>query len=131
MINSIKGNTISEANVKKKLNELNKIKKVEIKGKRLIEIQKILLSLFDNFLKTIFNKTVNESNSTTKNETVNESNGSTKNESKSDNKTDNENKTVHESKSDNKNDNDSDNYREKENENESKNEIKNKHTMIK
>ena len=37
LINSIKSNTISEANVKKKLNELNKIKKVEINGKRFIE----------------------------------------------------------------------------------------------
>ena len=40
LINSIKGNTISEADTKKKLNELNEIKKVEIKGKRLIENQK-------------------------------------------------------------------------------------------
>ena len=66
MINSIKGNTISEADTKKKLNELNEIKKVEIKGKRLIENQKKLLSLFDD-LKTIFNENVNESNSNTKN----------------------------------------------------------------
>ena len=49
-INSIKSNTISEANVKKKLNELNGIKKVKINGKRLIESQKKLLSLFDNLL---------------------------------------------------------------------------------
>ena len=41
LINSIKGNTISEVDTKKKLNELNKIKKVEIKGKRLINSQKI------------------------------------------------------------------------------------------
>ena len=40
LINGIKGNTISEADTKKKINELNKIKKVEIKGKRLIENQK-------------------------------------------------------------------------------------------
>ena len=68
MINSIKGNTISEADTKKKLNELNEIKKVEIKGKRLINSQKNLLSLFDDLLKTIFNKTVNEISSNTKNE---------------------------------------------------------------
>ena len=67
MINSIKGNTISEADTKKKINELNEIKKVETNGKRLIESQKKLLSLFDD-LKTIFNETVNESNSNTKNE---------------------------------------------------------------
>ena len=48
-----------------KINELNKIKKVEIKGKRLIESQKKLLSLFDHLLKTIFN--VNES----ENESIN------------------------------------------------------------
>ena len=58
MINGIKGNTISEAHTKKKINELNEIKKAEIKGKRLIENQKKLLSLFDD-LKTIFNVNVN------------------------------------------------------------------------
>ena len=58
LINSIKGNTISEADAKKKINELNEMKKVEIKGKRLIENQKKLLSLFANLLKAIFNKTV-------------------------------------------------------------------------
>ena len=88
MINGIKGNTISEADAKKKGNELNEIKKVEIKGKRLIESQKKLLSLFDDLLKTIFNETVNENNSSTKNKTVNESNSSTKNESKSDHESD-------------------------------------------
>ena len=71
--------------LKKNLNELKEIKKVEIKGKRLIESKKKLLSLFDNLLKTIFNKTVNESNSSAKNKTVDE------NESKSDNKGDYEN----------------------------------------
>ena len=114
MINSIKSNTISEANVKKKLNELNEIKKVEINGKRLIESQKKLLSLFDNVLKTIFNKTDNE------NKTVN------KNKSKSDNKTDNKNnsstknKTVNKSKNDNDSDNNSDNYGDSEIENKNK-----------
>ena len=103
MINSIKSNTISEANVKKKINELNEIKKVEIKGKRLIESQKKLLSLFDDLLKTIFNETVNESNSNTKNETVNESNSSTKNETVNESNS----STKNESKRDNKSDNDS------------------------
>ena len=86
MINSIKGNTISEADTKKKINELNEIKEVEIKGKRLIESQKNLLSLFDDLLKTIFNETVNKSNSSTKNE------GESANETdyKSDNESDNE-----------------------------------------
>ena len=89
----------------KKINELNKIKKVEIKGKRLIESQKKLLSLFDNLLKTIFNKTVNESNSSTKNETVNESNSSTKNESKNDNKSNYESDNKNDYKSENEDDN--------------------------
>ena len=53
MINSIRVNTISEADTKKRMNELSEIKKVEIKGKRLIKNQKKLLNLFDD-LKTIF-----------------------------------------------------------------------------
>ena len=40
LINSIKGNTISEADTKKKINELNEIKKVETNDKRLNESQK-------------------------------------------------------------------------------------------
>ena len=79
LINGIKGNTISEADTKKKINELNEIKKVEIKGKRLIENQKILLSLFDD-LKTIFNEnekesesdSINENESVNENESINE-----------------------------------------------------------
>ena len=70
LVNSIKGNTISETDTKKKLNELNEIKKVGTNGKRLIESQKKLLSLFDDLLKTIFNETVNESNRNTKNEST-------------------------------------------------------------
>ena len=60
LINSIKGNTISKADAKKKINELNKIKKVETNGKRLTESQKKLLSSFDDLLKTSFNETVNK-----------------------------------------------------------------------
>ena len=40
LINGIKGNTISEPDTKKKINELNEIKKVETNGKRLIENKK-------------------------------------------------------------------------------------------
>ena len=61
MINNIKNNTISEADTKKKINELNKIKEVETKGRRLIDSQKTLLSLFDD-LKTIFNNNNNNNN---------------------------------------------------------------------
>ena len=55
----------------KKINELNEIKKVETNGKRLIESQKKLLSLFDD-LKTIFNNNNNSNN--------NESDSNNKNE---------------------------------------------------
>ena len=85
LINSIKGNTISEADTKKKLNELNEIKKVEIKGKRLTNSQKNLLSLFDDSLKTIFNKTVNESNSNTKNESESDNESDFKSDNESEN----------------------------------------------
>ena len=98
MINNIKNNTISEADTKKKINELNEIKKVETKGKRLIKSQKKLLSLFDD-LKTIFNN----------------SNNSNNNESGSNNK--NENENVNENV--NVNENENQNVNENENENES------------
>ena len=52
MISNIKSNTISEANAKKK------IKEVETKGGRLIDSPKTLLSLFHD-LKTIFNNNNN------------------------------------------------------------------------
>ena len=68
LVNSIKGNTISEADAKNKLNDINEIKNVETKGKRLIENQKKLLRLFGD-LKTIFNVSENESES--ENESVN------------------------------------------------------------
>ena len=75
LINNIKNNTISEADTKKKINELNEIKKVEIKGKRLIKSQEKLLSLFDD-LKTILNNNNNSNNndsdSNNKNENENE-----------------------------------------------------------
>ena len=53
LINNIKNNAISEADTKKKINELNEIKKAETK--RLINGQKILLSLFDDLVEAIFN----------------------------------------------------------------------------
>ena len=79
MINNIKNNTISEADTKKKINELNEIKKVETKGKRLIKSQKKLLSLFDD-LKAIFNND-NNSNSNNNNESKNENVNESENES--------------------------------------------------
>ena len=74
MINNIKNNTISEALAKQKLNALNEIKKAETKNKRLINGQKILLNLFDDLIKAIFNnKTVSEDN----NKTVSKDNNKT------------------------------------------------------
>ena len=70
MINNIKNKTISKSDTKKKINELNKRKKAEIKGKRLNKNQEKLLSLFDDS-KTIFNDNNNESDSNNKNENEN------------------------------------------------------------
>ena len=72
LIINVKNNTISEADTKKKINELNEMKKVETKNKRVIKGQKILLDLFDDLVEAIFNnnKIVNEDN----NKTVNEDN---------------------------------------------------------
>ena len=89
LINNIKSTTVSKANAKKKMNEWNKIKEVEKKGRRLIDSQKTLLSLFDD-LKTIFNN----------------SNNSNNNESESNNKNENENENENESENENENEND-------------------------
>ena len=90
MTNSIKGNTISEADAKKKINELNEIKKVETNGKRLIESQKKLLSLFDDLLKIIFNESESVNESEGVNENKNESVNENKNESNHENENENE-----------------------------------------
>ena len=100
MINNIKNNTISEADTKKKINELNEIKKTEVKGKRLINSQKILLSLFDDWVKAIFNNSNNNNNNKNDNENDNENN----NESVSEN----ENESESENESENNNDDDDD-----------------------
>ena len=96
LINSIKVNTVSEADTKKKVNELNEIKKVETNGKRLIESQKKLLSLLDDLLKTIFNETVNESNSNTKNQSENDNESDYESDNESDNESDDENENKKE-----------------------------------
>ena len=72
LINNIKNDTISEADIKKRINKLNQIKKVEIKGKRLIKSQEKLLSLFDD-LKTFFNDNNNNTNNVNANKNENES----------------------------------------------------------
>ena len=93
MINNIKSNTISKANAKKKINELNKIKEVETKSRRLIDSQKTLLSLFDD-LKTIFNNNKNSNNK----------------ESDSNNKNENENENVNVNENENENESDDGQY---------------------
>ena len=87
LINNIKNNIISETDVKIKIDELNKIKEVETKGKRLIDSQQKLLSLFDD-LKTIFNSNNNSNN--------NKSDSNNKNESKHENENKNENENKDE-----------------------------------
>ena len=77
MINNIKNNTISEALAKQKLDALSKIKNTEIKNKRLINGQKILLNLFDDLVKAIFNnnnnnRTENKNDNVSLNESVND-----------------------------------------------------------
>ena len=101
MINNIKNNAISEANAKKKINELNEIKKVETKGKRLTDSQKTLLSLFDN-LKTIFNNNNNNNN----NNDNNSNNNSNNNNNESNSKNESENEGEYESESENENEKD-------------------------
>ena len=53
-------------------NELNKIKEVERKGRRLIDSQKTLLSLSNDF-KTIFNNNNDNNNNESNSKNVNES----------------------------------------------------------
>ena len=103
LINSIKSNTISKADAKNKINELNEIKKAEIKGKRLIKNQEKLLSLFDD-LKTILNVNKNENESESENVSVNEN----ENENKNENVNESENESINENESENENENKND-----------------------
>ena len=74
MINNIKNNTISEAFAKQKLDALNEIRKVETKNKRLINRQKILLSLSDDLVEAIFdnNRSENKNDNVGVTESVND-----------------------------------------------------------
>ena len=125
MINNIKNNTTSEADTIKKITKLNKIKNTEIKGKRLINSQEKLLSLFDD-LKTILNNNNNgnnnESNSNNKNENVNENENENENENVNENENENENENVNENENMNENENENENVNENENENVNENE---------
>ena len=92
LISIIKNNTISEAATKKKINELNKMKNVETKGKGLINSQGKLLSLFGD-LKTIFN---NNNNSNNSNNNERDSNNKNENENVNENNNENENESDNE-----------------------------------
>ena len=85
---------ISETDTKQKLNALDKIIIVEKNNKRLISSQKILLNLFDDLLKTIFNN--NGNNNKNDSENVND------NESVNDNANVNDNESVSNYDSDDK-----------------------------
>ena len=54
LVNSISNNRSSEALAKQKLDALNEIIKAETKNKRLVNGQKILLSLFDDLVEAIY-----------------------------------------------------------------------------
>ena len=110
-INNIKNNTISEADAKQKLDALNKIKKEEIKNKRLIASQNILLKLFDELIKAIYcvKKESNNNNSDNKNN-VSENENDNDNENENGNENDNDN---HSDNVDDDNDDDDDDHDEK------------------
>ena len=112
-INNIENNTISEADAKKKINALNKIKKEEIKNKRLISGQKRLLNLFDDLLRAIFNNIKNEIkyNNVSESESESENENENENENKNENDNENENKNENENESHTKsNNNDCEKY---------------------
>ena len=106
MINNIKSNTISEADTKKKINELNEIKNVETKSKRLIDSQKILLKLFDDLVEAILNNNSSKIVNDDKNKIVNKDNNKIVNEDN--NKIVNKDNNINDNDNDNENDNESD-----------------------
>ena len=111
MINNIKDNTISEADSKKKINELNETKNVEIKGKRLIKSEEKLLSFFDDLVEAISNDNSSNDNNNNNN---NSNNNNNHNESNNKNKSKNENENVNE----NENESENESWYESDNENE-------------
>ena len=129
MINSIKNNTISETDTKKKINELNEIKKAEIKDKRLINGQKMLLNLFDDLVEAILinsndsnNNNNNNSNNINSNNKSNNNSNNNESNSKNANENESKNKSKNESESENENKNENQNENKNKNENESNDE---------
>ena len=106
MINNIKNNVISESDAKNKINELNKIKKLETKGKRLIDSQKILLKLFDDLVEAILNNNSNKIVNDDKTKIMNKDNNKIVNEDN--NKIVNKDNNINDNDNDNENDNESD-----------------------
>ena len=119
LINYVKNNTVSEANAKKKTNGLNKTKKVETNGKRLINSQVTLLSLLGDLGKAILNNSTNNNNNNNNNN-KNNNNNSNNNESDTENESENKsgNESVNKDENENKNENESKNESENESENE-------------
>ena len=61
MINNVNNNTIGEMLPREKLNKSNELKKAEIKGMRIINCQKELLTFFNMLLNLIFTEDNNDS----------------------------------------------------------------------
>ena len=89
LINNIKNNTISEILAKENLNALDKIKKAEIKNKRLISSQKKSLEFFNDLPDIIL--TEDNNNSSNSNNNNNNSNNNNNNSNNYENENENEN----------------------------------------
>ena len=75
LINNINNNAISKIQATENLNKLNEIKKVEMKGKRLLNGQKELLNFFNMLLNAIFTENNNNNdNGNNDSDSVNEEN---------------------------------------------------------
>ena len=103
LMNNIKNKAISESDAKKKINELNELKKVDTKGKRLIISQKTLLKLLDG-LTTIFKNNTNEIVNEDNNKIVNEDNNVNDNDNDNNNKINSKNMNKNESENESEKD---------------------------
>ena len=112
LINNINNNTISEILAREKLNKLNEIKKAEIKGKRLINGQKELLTFFNMLLNATFTEDNNDNDNDNHNDSHNDNHNDDNDsaiESDTDDDSTNEEENEeehHNEKDDNENDDD-------------------------
>ena len=108
MVNNIQDNTISEIDAKKYLDELTKIRDVEIKHKRLISGQKELLNLFDDLSDiNLSNKTLESQKSENyENENEDEDYEDEDYENKNEYEYENKNEYGHKNESENEDDDD-------------------------